>query len=377
MPLLPISLGFFAGDINGTPKSSSDTLGVYLIETAVILQKWRVLTDTYTISINEPDIVQISIDTEDAIGVYMLENGQVTQPIPKNSSDALDVSFTETASFVRVKLASDSLDVSFTELLPQRAIGRSDTLSIGVTGQIQTRSLYINDVFAFGISGASNKVPIGGGTRSLVRDDTFNIALTGTAKVLLRKSLSDTFGLSITNTSNKVTTYPKSAVDTLSFTLIESANAVSVDFSLSWDQDHQPWGGPVAEEVAYRPVFPIGDVFYQVDPNSTKRAGAGFSTVLERIGIVPADPTNIKHLSSVHPLVRAQQGTVFKIYVGMQETTEDPVNWQGPFNYVVGSSYFVDPVLAGRYISLRTETAAQPPWRLMSIDFNLQESGKN
>lgn len=375
-------------------KSASDTLDLSVTDSGSVPADANVVTgDTLDFTLDEGPIEGQGIEAADYLDVYLAEPSRwafgvrraddVTVSLTDSTvgwtggqfgQDALDVSLDESAAYLVLIASADGIDLALAEEMPARAIHRNDSLSVGISDLVKVRAIAALDDLNISVTGSLN---LSGAVRSLLRTDAFNVGFNDAIyRIRLEKSIGDTLDLTLDDASISFGDFtPISDLETLTISFVESASVVNVDFDTAWDSDSQPWGGPLAEEVAFRPVLPIGDQFYQVNPNVSTRAGTPLSSVLERIGIVPADPTNILLIRALHPLVRAQAGTVIKISVGMQDSPEDPITWQGPFNYVVGTSYFVDPVLSGRYISLRIETEGQPAWRILNLDLDLKEVG--
>lgn len=154
---------------------------------------------------------------------------------------------------------------------------------------------------------------------------------------------------------------------------------------VTWDMDDAIWSQPVVAHAKDWPVFILENRFFQAD------FGGSFDrepvrVILERTGLSifgrdrqgnwKADPTMIKFVSGIWPLVRGTPGSRLKIYVGSQMATEDPIDWEGPYDFFVGQDNFLDFTVSGRYIALRFESEGQEPWELVSYDLDLTVVGE-
>jgi hypothetical protein len=159
---------------------------------------------------------------------------------------------------------------------------------------------------------------------------------------------------------------------------------VSFAIDDSWEADDMPWGQPAIIHARSWPVFVKDKSFYQAEiTNSFDKIPV--HVVLERSGLTilgrdrhgnwKNEPGVIKFVTGVWPLLRGTPGAVVKIYVGGQMTTEDPIRWEGPYQAIIGETEFLDFTVSGRYISLRFESEAQPPWELVSYDLELTQVG--
>jgi hypothetical protein len=152
----------------------------------------------------------------------------------------------------------------------------------------------------------------------------------------------------------------------------------------TWESDDLPWGQPPVIHARYWPVFVKDKSFYQAEITS-KFDGDPVRVILERSGLTilgrdrqgnwKNEPGTIKFVTGIWPLLRGTPGSVVKIYVGGQMTTEEPIKWEGPYQAIVGETEFLDFTVSGRYISLRFESEAQPPWELVSYDLELTQVG--
>ena len=151
-----------------------------------------------------------------------------------------------------------------------------------------------------------------------------------------------------------------------------------------WDTDDKAWD---AADIIYseaRPVMIVGNEFYQAD-NGINFGGSPIRVQLGRTALTifgrdrqgqwKASPNIIKMVSNVYPLIKGTPGTVVKISIGAQESTEDPISWEGPRDFRVGIDSFLDFLISGRYLAIRFESEDQSPWELISYDLDLEVLG--
>ena len=151
-----------------------------------------------------------------------------------------------------------------------------------------------------------------------------------------------------------------------------------------WDDDTGTWGEASAVVSASYPVQIIGNAFYVVD-SGVDFTGTPVPVVVSRDGLTiygrdqagnpKVDPGIIKNVQGIWPEISAVPGTVINVYVGSQEVTGAPVQWQGPRQFVVGTDFFLDFIVSGRYIAVRFESMGQPVWALSGYDLDIVSVG--
>jgi hypothetical protein len=97
---------------------------------------------------------------------------------------------------------------------------------------------------------------------------------------------------------------------------------------------------------------------------------------LDRFGQPVMDPQGIVMVNEIWPEIRQEAGTTVDIYVGGQETLNEPVTWEGPLTFNVGTDDKVDCCTVGRYISFRFETNDQSAWKLDGYAVNVEPLGQ-
>ncbi len=151
-----------------------------------------------------------------------------------------------------------------------------------------------------------------------------------------------------------------------------------------WDTDNQPWGEADFVYSQAKPVMIIGNEFYQADA-ALRFGETSLRVVMSRTGLTifgkdrfgnwKSDPSSYKEVTGLWPIIRGTAGTIIKVYVGAQDSTEDPIRWEGPYDYICGQTTFMDFTVAGRFLGIRFESQDQEPWELLSYDMEIELTG--
>lgn len=113
--------------------------------------------------------------------------------------------------------------------------------------------------------------------------------------------------------------------------------------------------------------------FLQADSGYTNR-GTNYTSYVERTGLTivgrdrggnpKVDQGSVKFLRAVIPKISAQIGTVIRVYAGAQDYPEDSVRWEGPYDYIVGTSTHINFTVSGKYLAVKFEDTNNVPWKL-------------
>lgn len=166
---------------------------------------------------------------------------------------------------------------------------------------------------------------------------------------------------------------------------VQLAAVTNVPDPTIWDTDNQPWGSADFVYAANKPVLIIGNEFYQAD-RDLRFGETPLRCVLMRSGLTifgkdrfgnwKSDPTSVKIAQGVWPIIRGVPGTRISVYLGAQDSTDEPLRWDGPYNFIVGVSRFCDLVVSGVYLAVRFESQDAEPWELLSYDLDLEIVGE-
>lgn len=109
--------------------------------------------------------------------------------------------------------------------------------------------------------------------------------------------------------------------------------------------------------------------------------GTAFTSFVERTGLavsgqshdgsITIDPASVKFVRSVYPKLTAPSAVTVRISVGMQETLDGAVTWDGPHDFVVGTDVKVDVAISGKFLCLRIEDNSSVPWEFTGYAVDL------
>lgn len=418
------TLGISLSELVGTPRVKkfflNDTLNVGLGESFSLQYKRHVVAS---------DVMQVIITTERQLKVTS----------PRTDTLALSVTETVASlnsGDLTFKSASDTLDITADDSGINQYIEAGDTLNLGISeARTYTVRLSKGDILNLSLGEVSNP-QISGPLQFLV-SDTVNIGIlessstvkfrqiqvTDTLGAVLGESANITDAITVTylqvfdsldisleeaqQTTINSDVAAKYGTDSLDVTLDEQRNLIFLFFftagdtlnmalgeaitvnkssvDASWEDVDIPWGGSNLRDLRRFPIMLKGTEFYQAEKGNDFH-GKPITVLLERLGLTiygrdrqgqwKEDPDLWKIVNGVYPIFRGPQGTVIKIFIGSQDTPEDPITWSGPHEFTIGRSYFVDPWISGRYISIRFESIGQPPWQLLSYDLDIKPVGR-
>ena len=158
-----------------------------------------------------------------------------------------------------------------------------------------------------------------------------------------------------------------------------------IDQDENWEDVDETWGSATAVFGKARPIQIIDGDFYAVDEGDDFQ-GEPVVSVLSREGLTvfardqegnpKSDPGIIKSVQGIWPEIEGPPGTVVQVSIGFQDELNSPIQWQGPRDFVVGTDYFLDFVVTGRYIAVRFETLGQPPILITGYDLDIEVVGQ-
>ena len=155
----------------------------------------------------------------------------------------------------------------------------------------------------------------------------------------------------------------------------------------SWDVDTGLWDDRLYGQVSRRVVIGVpGGPSLQFGDTTNQFAGVNMTSSLERTGLafikqardgsLKADLTVRKLVTELYPRLEAANGTVVRIYVGIQEELNQGVTWAGPFNFTVGTDKKINPLVSGRFIAVKFETITDVDWKLHGYELEIVPVGK-
>jgi len=140
------------------------------------------------------------------------------------------------------------------------------------------------------------------------------------------------------------------------------------DAAAAWDEDELT---PAQERLLITRGSPA---ITAVDISATMD-GAPYSSSMTRVGMAFGDPGVNKLIKAVYPRVDAAKGVRIQIEVGGTMDVETAVEWGAPVGYVVGQTFKVDTFASGRFLALRITSLDNQPWRIRSIDVDVDSLG--
>lgn len=100
--------------------------------------------------------------------------------------------------------------------------------------------------------------------------------------------------------------------------------------------------------------------------------GTPYTSLLERTGLPVAgqsldgslviDAASVKFVRALFPKISAPSSMTLQISIGMQDTLNGPVTWDGPHDFIVGTDVKVDVAISGKFLCLRFEDTEEVPW---------------
>ncbi len=138
----------------------------------------------------------------------------------------------------------------------------------------------------------------------------------------------------------------------------------------AWEDDDVAWGGTELTSKEFSPVFVEGVNFHGLGLDGT----VALDVHIERLALVHADGLVLLG-GQVWPLITGPSGGIIGISLGASETPEGAVDWEGPYNFVIGEDTVVDFAVAGKYLAIRFESTGVTAWSLQSYSVDYKAIG--
>lgn len=96
---------------------------------------------------------------------------------------------------------------------------------------------------------------------------------------------------------------------------------------------------------------------------------------------IPIDtsPEHLKRVLSLRPRVHGTVGDVVSVYIGLRSAIDDPVTFQGPYEFSIGETHKIDLLdkhLVGRWLDLKVQYEGTNTFRLYGIEIEAKRDGK-
>lgn len=145
-----------------------------------------------------------------------------------------------------------------------------------------------------------------------------------------------------------------------------------VPVDLGWEDDDVTWGGIELGSKDFAPVILDGAGFKILGFDPT----APLDVFLERKSVVNERGAALLGLS-VWPQIIGPTGEIIKISLGGHETPDGAIDYEGPYDFIIGQDTFVDFAVAGKYLAIRFESIGVPVWTLQSFDIAYEIIGRH
>lgn len=171
------------------------------------------------------------------------------------------------------------------------------------------------------------------------------------------------------------------------FNVVTAPSEAWDDDDTAWDDDTESWDGSTVNVISNR--------ILSVSPETTEAYllsdgfaadGADMVSGFERKsmalageaidGSLTLDPSVVKLVTRVWPLLRAEDGETFLIRIGMQDRMDSPINWQGPFTFNPATQEYLEFFAEGRYVSYSITHTGSSRWECAGLDFELKLRGR-
>ena len=151
-----------------------------------------------------------------------------------------------------------------------------------------------------------------------------------------------------------------------------AADAWSADTG-AWQDDITNWPQALYAPNEARLLMCSTTSILGFDSSNADQSGAAVSGLVERSGLTFGDAYTNKLLRAVYPRVDAPSGTVLTVQVGAAMVPDQAPTWSDPVQITVGSDQKADCFALGRYLAFRV--SASRPWRMRSLDLDVESSG--
>jgi hypothetical protein len=177
-------------------------------------------------------------------------------------------------------------------------------------------------------------------------------------------------------------------INRLSYTgLLKARPAVLIESVLNvpnaeiWDNADRPWGQADAVYAEAKPVMLFGNRFFQADNGALDELENPVEVRLVRTGLTVSgrdrkgewthEPTIVKEITGIYPVIRGVAGSRIYIAVGSQMLAEESILWTPEKEFILGQDFFLDFIVAGRFLALSLRSLGQHPWELISYELEV------
>lgn len=145
---------------------------------------------------------------------------------------------------------------------------------------------------------------------------------------------------------------------------------------VTWNSLNRTWNQRLTVDSEYKLIgaFPIDNKIRQIGRGQKLGSTVTYSTKLERQGLAlvgqardgspRVDPNATKLITEVYPVVSSSSPVLINVYVGAQDFSAAPIQWEGPFVYDPQTMEKIDCWVEGRYIAVRFESTTEVEWTM-------------
>jgi hypothetical protein len=145
--------------------------------------------------------------------------------------------------------------------------------------------------------------------------------------------------------------------------------------TVTWDQATYAWSDGATLDGVARLIFARSAPGLCMYGSGEQDIGSSFTATLERTGMHFGDPTRVKLYRGLRAMFDAADGTVIKVQVGASKTAGGTVTWKNPVNYTQGTTIQANAMTSGRFLAIRIYTTGDTPWRVRSIEMDIEPQG--
>lgn len=140
--------------------------------------------------------------------------------------------------------------------------------------------------------------------------------------------------------------------------------------NVTWENWTSPWGGVDLTSKDFAPVYVQNTDFYILGGDQN----TALDSFVERLSLLQAGGRPILG-RRVWPQIIGPSSGIVKISLGASETPEGAIDWEGPYDFTIGSDSFVDFAVAGKYLAIKFESTGVVNWSLQSYDIDYELIG--
>lgn len=117
------------------------------------------------------------------------------------------------------------------------------------------------------------------------------------------------------------------------------------------------------------------------DSVGNKEDTTTMTSYIERTGLAlteqnAPDQSTVKRIKAVWPKLEINNSNSINVYVGTQNSTEDPVSWKGPFEFNPDTQSKVSCRATGKFYGVKFESTTDMDWKLHGFEVEVENAGR-